>query len=59
MAFEIVNSVGMIVFDDKANAVDLEMETEVNIQDYLPSGVYFLRITMSGQVREVPFTISR
>lgn len=59
MAFEIVNSVGMIVFDDKADAVDLEMETQVNIQDYLPSGVYFLRITMSGQVREVPFTISR
>lgn len=59
MAFEIVNAVGMIVFDDKADAVDLEMETEVNIQDYLPSGVYFLRITMSGQVREVPFTISR
>lgn len=59
MPYEVLNTLGMVVYSDIVQTVDQKMERVIEIDGKLASGVYFLRIMMSGQSREVPFTLVR
>lgn len=60
MPYEIVNSIGMVVYRGKAETdVNLMVDEKINIENYLASGVYFIRILVEGELLELPFTISR
>ncbi|MBW7914173.1 MAG: T9SS type A sorting domain-containing protein, partial [Taibaiella sp.] len=59
MPYEVVNVLGMVVYADMVTTVNQRMERVIDIDGSLPSGVYIFRIMMSGQSREIPFTITR
>ncbi len=59
MPFEVVNILGMVVYSDIVPTDKLLMERKIEIDGGLSSGVYIFRIMMSGQSREIPFSIVR
>lgn len=59
MPFEVVSVLGNVVYQDIVQTQDKKMEVEIEVEDGLTSGVYIFRVMMSGQSREVPFTIVR
>lgn len=59
MPYEVVNVLGMVVYADIAPTEDKKLERVIDIDGVLPSGVYIFRIMMSGQSREIPFSIVR
>lgn len=59
MPFEIINSIGMVVFRDNAIPEDFLLDYDVSVENKLAAGVYFLRIIYQRDVLEVPFTIVR
>lgn len=59
MPYEVLNTLGMVVYSDIVQTVDQQMERDIEIDGSLASGVYFLRIMMSGQSREIAFSVVR
>lgn len=59
MPFEVITVLGTVVYQDIAQTQNKELEMSIELEGVLPSGVYFFRMMMSGDSREVPFTISR
>lgn len=59
MPYEVVNVLGMVVYSDIVLTEDRQMERTIDIDGGLASGVYIFRIMMSGQSREIPFSIVR
>lgn len=59
MPYEVVNVLGMVVYADVVQTRDREMEQEISMDGWLTSGVYIFRIMMSGQSREILFSVVR
>lgn len=59
MPYEVLNSIGMVVYRDIVQSQGLAFEQKISIDGKLASGYYIFRIMMSGQSKEIPFTIVR
>lgn len=59
MPYEVITASGRVVHRDVVISEDKKIKEQVEIRSVLPSGVYVFRIMMSGESREVPFTIVR
>lgn len=59
MPFEVLNTLGMVVYSDIAVSQDLKIEKKLEVDGSLASGYYIFRIMMSGKSKEIPFTIVR
>lgn len=59
MPYEVLNTLGMVVYSGVAQSRDKQMEERIEIDGVLASGVYIFRMMVSGQSKEIPFTIVR
>lgn len=59
MPFEVLNTLGMVVYSDITTSQDMKMERTVELDGTLANGFYIFRIMLSGQSIEVPFSIVR
>lgn len=59
MPFEVLNTLGMVVYSDIAISQDMKMERTVELDGTLANGFYIFRIMLSGKSIEVPFSIVR
>lgn len=57
--YEVVSVSGSIVHRGEVQTRDKKMEVNINIKDLLPSGVFVFRAIITGQSREVPFSLVR
>lgn len=59
MPYEILNTLGMVIYSDLTESVDKQLEKTIELDSKLASGYYIFRIVVSGYTQEIPFAIVR